>query len=411
MPSKDASMGECYISRLPIELLAVILEEHSVLELQAPFIDSQVCRRWHEATRIWPRVWSYITMRLMAEDEIPIKPFKAILERSGNSLLHVNLYYPDSFTLPGTNAKLLFQPPTIARIQILLLKGRAPVDISWTEDMPNLRILQLKDCYWGGSNTLLLGAKSFPLLDELVLHRTRFLPSVALGSPVLLRTISFYCIRNMGWVKILSECRETLVEVFLSGCSLPPPARIHLPNLKFLALSHMLDFRNDIIAPCLITFHEYLEHLAPLKLPFTFSSITEYACQLTSPSIGDEPLLAERVLPELERFVLWGTWSGIRGVLRELVSHLHALPKLNTIELAVDDGENLSDTQWAELEKLVVDTPLSSILKRPTDSEASYTCLCFSLVRGLPVIVIHILIPPLDTLVSHQNLNSITSIW
>ena len=394
MPSKDTSMEECYISRLPIELLAVILEEHSTLELRAPFIDSQVCRRWHEITRHWPTIWSYITIQPMAERKIPISPFKAILERSGDNALHVNLHYPDFFIFTGINARLLFQRPTIARIQILLLKGHLPGDVRNMEGMPSLRILQIRDCYWGGTIKFQLGAKSFPLLDELVLHRTQFLPPVALGSPVILRTISFYYIKDMEWVKILSECRETLVEVFLWGCRLPPPAQIHLPNLKFLALSNMINFRNDIIAPGLITFHEQFAYLAPLKLSFAFSSITEYACQLNCPSIGDEPLLAERVLPELERFVLWSTWSGIKGVLKELVSHPHAVPKLNTIELAAYHGGDLSGSQWAELHKLVVHTPLSSILKRRTDPGASYTRLCFSLVRGSPVIAIHILMPP-----------------
>ena len=340
-------------------------------------------------------------MRSIDEYDIPINPFKVILERSGDRPLHVKLDYPQIFRVWGISAKLLFQLPTISRIQTLLLKGWLPGDIRDMEGMPNLRILQLRDCYWRGTTEFQLGVKSFPLLDELVLHRTQFLPPVALGSPVLLRTISFYCAKDMEWVKILSECRETLVEVFLWGCRLPPPAQIHLPNLKLLALSNMRNFRNDVVAPGLITFHEQFTYLAPLKLPFNFSSITDYACTVTSPSIGDGPLLAERVLPELERFALWGTWSGIKGVLRELVSHPHAVPKLSTIELATQNGQDLSGTQWAELEKLVVHTPLSSILKRRTDSGASYTRLCFSLVRGSPIIAIHILMPPLDTLVSH----------
>ena len=116
-------MAECYINRLPIELLAMILEEHSALELRAPFIDSQVCRQWHETTRLWPRVWSYITMRSITEQNIPINPFKAILERSGDSPLHVNLDYPDFFMMWGVSAMLLFQRPTISRIRILLLRG------------------------------------------------------------------------------------------------------------------------------------------------------------------------------------------------------------------------------------------------------------------------------------------------
>ena len=406
----DASMGKCYINRLPSELLSAILEEHSVLEPQAPFIDSQVCRRWHETTQLWPRVWSYITMRSVTQHEMPINRFKVILERSRDSPLHVNLEYHYLARVRGNSVKLLFQRPTITRIQVLLLKGSLPSDIREMGGMPNLRILQLISCDWGGSIKFQLHAKSFPLLDKLVVHRLGLLPHVALGSPVPLQTISFCYVEDLEWVKILSECRETLVEVFLWGCKLPPPAQIHLPNLKFLALSNMRNFRNDIIAPGLITFHEHLEHLAPLKLPFTFSSINEYACQLTSPSIGDEPLLAEHVLPELERFVLWGTLSGIREVLRELVSHLHTVPKLNTIELAADNGENLSGTQWAELERLVVHTPLSAILKRQTDSRVYYAPLYFPLVRGPSIIAIHVLMPPLETLVSHQSLNSITSI-
>ena len=172
----------------------------------------------------------------------------------------------------------------------------------------------------------------------------------------------------------------------------------------------MRNFRNDVVAPGLITFHEQFTYLAPLKLPFNFSSITDYACKVTSPSIGDGPLLAERVLPELERFALWGTWSGIKGVLRELVSHPHAVPKLSTIELATQKGQDLSGTQWAELEKLVVRTPLSAILKRQADSRVYYAPLYFPLVRGPSIIAIHVLMPLLETLVSHQSLNSITSI-
>ena len=406
----DAAIETCYINRLPIELLAAILEEHSVLELHAPFIDSQVCRRWHEATQLWPRVWSYITIRSVTQHKMPINRFKLILKRSRDSPLHVNLEYPYFDTVQEYSAIMLFQRPTIARIQVLLLKGRLPREIREMEGMPNLRVLQLIECDWGGTIKFLLHAKSFPLLDKLVVHHMGLLPRVAPRAPIRLRTISFCYVEHLEWVKILSECRETLVEVYLWGCRLPPPAQIYLPNLKFLVLSNMLNFRNEIIAPGLVTFHEHLEHLAPLKLPFTFSSITEYACQMTSPSIGDEPLLAERVLPELERFVMWGTWSGIREVLRGMVSHLHAVPKLNTIELATDNGANLSDTQWAELEKLVVHTPLSSILKRRTDSRVYYAGLCFPLVCGSSVIAIHILMPLLETLVSHQSLNSITSI-
>ena len=401
-------MGECYINRLPIELLAAIFEEHSVLELRAPFIDSQVCSRWHETTQHWPRVWSYITMRSPTEHGVPISQFKAILERSGDTPLHVNLEYLHSAILLGISSMMLFQRPVITRIQTLLLKGRLPGDLRVMEGMPNLRILQLMKCYWGGPVEFLLGTKNFPLLDELVVHCVELLPHAALGSPVLLRTISFYGVAHMEWVNILLECRQTLVEVFLGHCRLPPPAQIHLPNLKFLALSNMLNFRNHIVAPGLLTFHEQLEHLAPLTLPFTFSSITEYACRVHSPFAGDETLLAEGVFPNLERFVLWDRWSGIRDVLWELVTHPHAVPKLNAIELVTESGLDLSDNQWAELERLVVHTPLSSALKRRIDSRDSYAHLRFSLVRGTLVIAIHILIPSLDTLASHQSLNSNT---
>ena len=400
MSFKDASIGECYINRLPIELLAAILEEHSVLELRAPFIDSQVCRRWHETTLHWPRVWSYITMHSVTQHQMPINQFQVILERSRDSPLHVDLKYPSRTTLRGDSTILLFQRPTITRIQVLLLTGCLPHDIREMEGMPNLRILQLRQCDWGGTINFQLHAKGFPLLDQLVVYHQHLLPQMALSSPVPLRTISFGHVGGLEWVKILSECRKTLVEVFLWGCRLPPPAQIHLPNLKFLALCDMLNFQNDIVAPGLITFHERLGniapgpvyttlgHIAPPKVPFAFPSITEYACQMTSLSIGDVPLLAERVLPELERFVLWGTWSGIRGVLRELVSHLHVVPKLQTIELAAYYGEDLNDVedlsggQWADLEKLVVHTRLSSVLKRRTDSGASGTRIRYSLVRG-----------------------------
>ena len=118
----------------------------------------------------------------------------------------------------------------------------------------NLRILQFMACYWGGVIKFRLGAKSFPRLDELVVHNMGFLPPVAVGSPVLLRTVSFYDINHAEWFKILSECRETLVEVFLYRCRLPPQAQIHLPKLKFLALSNMLNFQNDIVAPGLNIF-------------------------------------------------------------------------------------------------------------------------------------------------------------
>ena len=375
-------MEECYINRLPIELLAAIFEEHSVLELRGPFIDSRVCSRWHETTQHWPIVWSYITMRSTTEHGVPINQFKAILERSGDTPLHVNLEYPLSAIPLGISSMMLFQRPAITRIQTLLLKGWLPDDLRVMEGIPNLRILQLMKCYWRGTVGFLLGTKSFPLLDELVVHCVELLPHVALGSPVLLRTISLYGVGHMEWVNILSECRETLVEVFLCHCRLPPPAQIHLPNLKFLALSNMLNFRNHIVAPGLITFHEQLEHLAPLTLPFTFSSITEYACRVHSPFVGDEPLLAEGVFPNLERFVLWDRWSGIRDVLWELVTHPHAVPKLNTIKLVMENGQDLSENQWAELERLVVHTPLSSALKRRIDSRDSYAQLCFSLVRG-----------------------------
>src|SRR5258706_15784461 len=98
-------------------------EEHSVQELRAPFIDSQVCHRWHETTQLWPRVWSYITMRLIPEHKIPIDQFKAILERSGDSPLHVNLEYPDFAVVQGISATLLFRRPMITRIRTLLLNG------------------------------------------------------------------------------------------------------------------------------------------------------------------------------------------------------------------------------------------------------------------------------------------------
>ena len=389
MPSTGASMGECYINRLPIELLAAIFEEHSVLELRAPFIDSQVCHRWHETTQLWPRVWSYITMRSTTEHNIPIDQFQTILERSGDSPLHINLEYPDFALERRISAMLLFQHLMITRIRTLLLKGGLPGDFRMMEGMPNLRILQLRKCHWGGTMKFLLGTGNFPLLDELVVHLcTGSLPRVALGSPVLLRTVSFCYVKNMEWVKILSECRETLVEVFICHCKLPPSAQIHLPNLKFLALSYMFNFRDDIVAPNLLTFHEHLEHLALLKLPFTFSSITEYACRVTSSFVGDEPFFAGHELPNLERFVLWSSWTGIREVLWELVSHTHAVPKLNTIELATGNGEDLSGTQWAELARLVVHTPLSSTFKQRTNSGASSTRLRFSLVRGSSIILI-----------------------
>ena len=394
MPSKKAPTRECYINRLPVELLAAILEEHSVLELWAPFIDSRVCRRWHEATHLWPRTWSYITMRLTAEHNIPLNRFKAFLERSCHSPLHVNLENPRS-PRREPSIMLLFQRPVITRIQTLFLGGSVSKEMSqMMEGMPNLRTLQFGDCDRTVSTKFLLSAKSFPLLNELVAHGTLRLPGVARSAPVLLRTISFSFLPRTEWAKILLECRETLVEVFLCSCTPPPPVQIHLPNLKFLALSYMGDFRNNIIAPGLLTFHERLVYFDPLKPPFTFSSIIEYACQGICPSVGDQPHWGEQVLPELERLVLWGPYEGISKVLWKLVSHPHPVPKLNTIELAQKNGQDLGHIQLAELEKLFVHTPLSSILERRTGSRASYVPLRFSLVRDSSAVTIHVLTPP-----------------
>jgi hypothetical protein len=399
MPSENAPTGECYINRLPVELLGAIFEEHNVLYLWAPFIDSQVCRWWYEAIRLFPRAWSYITMTSWDEHRVPLNRFKLLLERSGDSPLHVNLEY-GSFPRINPSIMLLFQCPVITRIQRLFLHRSLPVEIQMVESMPNLRTLHLWHCTVAVSNKFLLNSKGFPLLDELVVYDTWYLRNMVRGTPLQLRIISFNFIRYMEWAEILLECRRTLVELFLHDCTLPPPAQIHFPNLKFLALSKMRDFRNDIVAPRLITFHERPVHPDPLKLPFTFSSITEYACQGTFPSMDDEPLLGERVLPKLERLVLWGTWEGIREVLWKLVSHPHFVPKLKTITLATADGLDLSDAQWAELEKLFIHTPLSSILERQAGSRASYPFLCFTLVRDFSAVAIHILIPPLVTLVS-----------
>jgi len=407
LPSANATMGECYINRLPVELLAAILEEHCVLEVWAPFIDSQVCRRWHETTRRWPRVWSYITMR--SRHKPSLNRIKTLLKRSCDSPLHVNL---DNFGFPPMKHSiiLLFQCPVITRIQRLFLAGSLPSEIQIVGSMPSLRTLQFKKCNRAVAPKFLLGTKGFPLLDELVAHGTLSLPEVAHSAPVLLRTISFSFLRYTEWVKILLECRETLVEVFLEYCTPPPPAQIHLPNLKFLALSYMGVFRNDIVAPSLITFHEAPVQFDPPKLPFTFSSITEYAYQGYQFSVGDWPLWGEHILPKLERLVLWGPCEEISKVLWTLVSHPHSVPKLNTIELAKTTGHDLSHDQWAELEGLFVHTPLSSILERRTGSRASYAPLRYTLVRDPSIVVIHIHILPSGTLVSPQSVNNITSI-
>jgi hypothetical protein len=367
VPSGNAaSIGGCYIDRLPIELLAAILEEHSVQEAGAPFIDSQVCHRWHETAQRWPRAWSYITIRSITDTEYekPLNRVKTMLERSCDRPLHLYLHYSHSMSGPIT--MLLFQRPAITRIQTLLLMGSLPDTIRMMEGIPNLRSLQLWQCIWRGDIKFRLGTENFPLLDELVAHFAWSLPHLAVRSPVLLRKIYFSYIDDVMWAKILSGCRETLVEVSLSDCVLPPPSQIHLPKLKFLALSNMLDFRNNIVAPGLITFleHEPLDPLDPLKLPHTFSSVTEYAHRGPCTPMGDEPRLEEHVLPKLERLALRSTWEGIREVLWRLVSYPHAVPKLNTIRLATEDGDDLSDAQWAELEKLFAHTPLSSTLKR-----------------------------------------------
>ena len=398
-PSENTSIGECYINRLPVELLAAILEEHSVQEPWAPFVDSQVCRRWHETTQIWPKVWSYITVHSINEPQISLNRVKTVLERSRDSPLHVDLEYP-RWVADGGPTTVLFQRPTITRIQHLILKGPPPDAIRKVDGMPNLRSLELKQCDWG-RNMFQLGAESFPFLDEFVARGMWSLPSVVVGSPALLRTLSLSYIRGMEWAKILSECRETLVEVLLDRCELPLPTQTHLPNLRFLAISNMLDFRNDIVAPNLTTFHERSDYLDSLKLPFTFSSITEYACQGSYPSEDDESSVEGRILPNLERLALQGTWKGIKEVMWKLVSYPQAVPKLSAIELAAEDGGDLTDSQWAEFEKLFANTPLASTLKRRTDSRASYAPLCFSLVRDLPVVVAdHILTPSSDASMS-----------
>lgn len=380
-PSGIVSMGECYINRLPVELLAAILEEHSVQEQWAPFIDSQVCRRWCETIKLWPRVWSYITVRSINERQISlINRVKTFLERSCDSPLHIDLEYSSWVADSGPSA-VIFQLPTSTRIQNLILKGPLPDAIWMVDGMPNLRSLELRQCDWRRT-MFQLGAEKFPLLDEFVARGMWSIPSMVMGSPVLLRTLSFSYIRHMEWANILSECRETLVEVLLDRCGLPPPTQIHLPRLRFLALSNMLDFRNDIVAPGLTTFHERPDRLDSLKLPFNFSSITEYACQGGFSSVDDEPFSEGRVLANLERLALWGTWRGIRGVMWKLVSYPQAAPKLSAIELAAEDGDDLDNVQWAELENLFANTPLSSTLKRRTDSRASYVPLRFSLVRG-----------------------------
>ena len=407
MPSEDAPTGECYINRLPVELLVAILEEHSVLELSAPFIDSQVCRRWHETTHLWPRVWSYITIR-STRQELPLNRIKTLLERSCDSPLHVNLEYI-GWPLMKPSILLLLQHPVITRIQTLLLYFSLPDEIQMVGSMPNLRTLQLRQCESSVPTRLPLNIKMFPLLDELVIEAAMGFGYPVQATPLLLRTISLSRVSTIQWAELLLECRETLVEVSLHRCTPPPPAQIHLPNLKFLSLSYMRDSRNGIVAPSLITFHERFAHFDPLKPPSTFSSITEYACKGDFPSVGDAPPWGERVLPRLERLVLWGKGEGTRKVLCGLVSHPHSVPKLKTIGLARADGQDLSHDQWAELEELFAHTPLSSTLERRTGSRASYAPPRFFVVRDSSAVGIHIHAPSLDISLSLQNVNNITS--
>jgi len=177
----------------PNEILAMIFEEHAILEWWAPAIDGRVCRLWRQIVLNTPRAWSYLDVSCYERKQPGIGELCLWLHRSGAASLHVSVnrdFILDGCingrtlydVLGGCHARiaslqmtwgntLFFEGRDFPCLNLLVVKNWAQAHFSSSLDrwgpMPELRSLRL-----GHIPSSMVPLNTLASLGVLVLHDT-----------------------------------------------------------------------------------------------------------------------------------------------------------------------------------------------------------------------------------------------
>ena len=130
------------ISRLPPETLATVFSFLRPFANEYPFIFSLVCRQWRETALNYPRIWSHISLYLVAK--LSPAAIAEILVRAKTVPLHLDLYFTKIRASPEHNVAIVRQIDAhISHTRHLRLCGYLPPLESLVSSAPILESLSL----------------------------------------------------------------------------------------------------------------------------------------------------------------------------------------------------------------------------------------------------------------------------
>jgi len=354
--------GKNFLLLMPVEIIANILIEWSIMEWPAPAIARQVCRCLKEITDSSPRLWSKLFLpsyspatvddvcswlrcakavpKEICLDTEDIRIISAALEgaKDATSLIY---RIPIFTEIPDDQQKLIQLPMPMPKLRHLRLDTSNVYDFmsmrnifgpynSCSAQFPCLTILHLVFVDLAGFHIM---PGLFPAIRRLALH--------------------FVCGPVLNLIQVCSGSLEDLrgtSNLSYRGQSIQRD-RIFLPKLKVLILCETPGIVPHLEAPALRLICANLDEIDGATVPF--GSVVEWATRLQSKDITDQLIN----MPQLRHLMLFQRMETLKLCFESLRDRPNICPYLQSIEVAdfADAGsETKVDTHFKDLLKACV---------------------------------------------------------
>jgi hypothetical protein len=301
-------LSTCLINkRLPVEIIGLIFEEHTVLEWKAPIVDGRVCRLWRQIILKTPRAWAYL--KIHHNRHPSTGQLFVWLCRSGSVPLHIRVEH----TCESINLHTLCNLITGHHRRIASLRMREG-ELSFFEgrEFPRMQLLDIKQWHSKVPSAVRIGP--MPQLQSLRLGPTDssvtpFDGLARLKSLVLFKTSCTHLLRHARSLTTLMLERIS----FKNALSGP----VAFPSLNYLSLFDVPGLKSHIIAPCLTAYHEFRLNVEPREVfPAPLPSVVEFGV------FGNDlhPIDWHHSFPNVERL-------SMRSRARSLISVLYTLSR------------------------------------------------------------------------------------
>jgi hypothetical protein len=303
-------------------------------------IDSRVCRIWRQIVLNTPRAWSYLEIGI--RNRPSAEGLGSWLHRSGPAPLHICVDIPFDGSTNGQNLYDLF---STCRSRIVSLRMvLSDPSFFGGQEFPLLRLLAVEHWNVGQNPLRRVRLGPMPELQSLRLGRINFSEGDIgpLKVTILHRT---NCISLPRYSQSLTTLM--LDEVSL-GDSISTP--VDLPSLTYLSLFHVSGLKPYINSPSLVTYHEggiTTDETFSIPLP----SLVEYGATRTKPC-HSHLTTWHLSFPNISRLSIRGFPSVLTSFLRNLSSHPHLLPELQTISVR---SINLSNSKFTEFQHKIME--------------------------------------------------------